>query len=192
MKELLVWTGPVHSGKSTKALLRAQRYLRLGHDVVLVRPLLSLRPEQGDEPGMLVTKTGHRFPAIEIEDVRDIPAAADGATVVWFDEPMLFPRDLDDQLVEMIQQIRAKACVLVSGLCATSEFQVFGKAMPTLMALADRICWCKADCDWCGSLGVATRSVCIVPKASEVLVGGESVYKAACPSCWVRARNLST
>jgi thymidine kinase len=82
--------------------------------------------------------------------------------------------------------------VLVSGLCATSELTVFGAVMPTLMALADEVIWCMADCDWCGSLGVATRSACTVEKKGEVLVGGESVYKAACPTCWARARNAKT
>jgi thymidine kinase len=30
----------------------------------------------------------------------------------------------------------------------------------------------------------ATRSLCVVEKEGEVLVGGEETYKAACPSCW--------
>lgn len=184
MKELIIWTGPVHSGKSTRALIRAKRYLRLGHDVVLIRPSSSVRPEQGEEPGMLVTKTGHKFPAIEIDAVADIPDAAEGATVVWIDEPMLFPRALDDHLVDLLQEVRQRAVVLVSGLSATSELTVFGSAMPTLIALADEIHHCLADCDYCGSLGLASRSICTVPKDGDVLVGGEAVYKAACPRCW--------
>jgi thymidine kinase len=192
MKEMIVWTGPVHSGKSTKALLRAQRYLRLGHDVVLVRPLISLRPEQGEEPGMLVTKTKHRFPAIELENVSDLREAAAGASVLWIDEPMLFPNADGRLLIDLVQEVRTSTVVLVSGLCATSELTMFGDVMPTLMALADRVVWCLSDCDFCGSLGVATRSVCTVEKQGDVLVGGEGVYKAACPSCWANERSANT
>jgi thymidine kinase len=187
MKELIIWTGPVHSGKSTRALIRAERYRRLGHDVVLVRPTKSVRPELGEEPGMLVTKTKHKFPSIEVDSPSELLEASEGATVVWVDEPMLFPRLLDPQLVDVLHAIRETAVVLVSGLTATSELGVFGSAMPQLLALADEINHCKADCDFCGCLGVASRSVCTVPKDGEVLVGGESVYKAACPACWGKA-----
>lgn len=184
MKPLIVWTGPVHSGKSTKALLRAKRYLRFGNDVVLIRPSQSVRPEQGEEPGMLVTKTGHKYPSIEVDSADDILAATEGATVVWIDEPMLFPREVERQLVELVAIIRKQATVLVSGLAATSELTVFGSAMPRLLALADEIHHCMSDCDYCSSLGTASRSVCTVPKDVEVLVGGSSIYKASCVPCW--------
>jgi len=183
VRDLIVWTGPVHSGKSTHALLRAKRYLRLGHDVQLVRPLISLRPELGDERGMLRTKTGHRFPSIEIDTPADIDEATEGASVVWLDEAMLFGEQ-DHQVAGYVEEVRRRAIVLVSGLCATSEMRVFGQAMPLLLATADEVVWCKSDCDYCGSLGTATRSVCLIAKREDVLVGGPSVYKAACVSCW--------
>lgn len=184
MKELLVWTGPVHSGKSTQALLRAERYLRLGNDVVCVRPGTSVRPAQGEEPGWLVTKSGHRYPSIELETPAELLEAADSADVVWIDEPMLFARGYDSSLIDAVCQIRETAIVLISGLSATSELGTFGTAMSTLLALADEVFWCKADCDLCGRMRAATRSLCVVEKEGEVLVGGEETYKAACPSCW--------
>jgi len=188
MKEMTVWVGPVHSGKSTKALLRARRYLRLGHDVVLVRPSVAVRPEQGEEPGMLVTKTTHRFPSIEIDDVADLSAAAEGASVLWIDEPMLFPSESDDLLIALVQEIRVNTVVLVSGLCATSDLTIFGGVMPMFMALADRIVWCLSDCDHCKSLGTATRSFFTAgKKPATVVIGGSDVYQALCPSCWNKA-----
>ena len=185
MHEMIVWTGPVHSGKSTQALIRAERYLRLGHDVQLVRPRVSVRPELGDTPGMLKTKTGHKYPSIEIDTPEEIEEATEGATVVWVDEAMLFG-DGDSRVANVIARVRQRAVVLITGLCATSELRIFGEAMPTLMAMADEVRWCKADCDFCNSLGLATRSFCMVPKKADVLVGGENVYKAACPRCWTR------
>ena len=171
MKELLVWTGPVHSGKSTQALLRAERYLRFGNDVVLARPSSSVRPALGDQPGMLMTKSGHRFPSLEVDTPADLLAAADSADVLWIDEPMLFQRGFDDSLIHTICDIRKKAIILVSGLSATSELGTFGTVMATIMALADEVFWCKADCDLCGRMRAATRSLCVVPKIGEVLVG---------------------
>jgi len=188
MREMIVWTGPVHSGKSTQALLRAERYLRLGHDVQLIRPRISVRPELGDEPGMLKTKSGHRFPSIEIDTPQEIEDATEGCSVVWIDEAMLFG-DQEHLVPDYVARVRSRSIVLITGLCATSELRVFGQAMPSLMASADVVKHCKADCDFCGSLGIATRSVCLVEKVGNVLVGGENTYKAACVRCWIEATN---
>jgi thymidine kinase len=184
MRELIVWTGPVHSGKSTHALLRAARYRRLGHDVQLVRPRISVRPEIGDTMGMLKTKSGHRFPSIEIDNPTEIEEATEGCSVVWIDEAMLFG-DKDHLVPDVVAWLRRRSIVLVSGLCMTSELRVFGSAMPQLMAMADDVKHCKADCDYCNSLSTATRSVCTVEKQGDVQVGA-SIYKAACTSCWVK------
>ena len=184
MHDLIVWTGPVHSGKSTHALLRAERYRRLGHDVQLVRPRISVRPEIGDEMGMLKTKSGHRFPSIEIDTPAEIEEATEGCSVVWIDEAMLFG-DQDHLVPDYVARVRQRSIVLVSGLCMTSELRVFGQAMPRLMAMADEVRHCKADCDYCNSLSMATRSVCTVEKEGDVQVGA-SIYKAACVSCWIK------
>lgn len=196
MKELIIWTGPVHSGKSTRALLQAERYRRLGHDVVLVRPSRSVRPDPtdpdtGDRPGMLVTKTGHRYPSIEVEMAVDIVDAAEGANVVWIDEPMLFEHEHD--IAEVVGRVRAFATVLVSGLAATSELDPFGRAMPRLLAVADTVHWCKADCDHCHRVNAASRSFHRAgPKSEQVRVGGAESYEALCPQCWTDATAVAT
>jgi thymidine kinase len=187
MKRLIVWTGPMHSGKSTQALLMAERYRRLGHDVQLVRPSISVRLDYGDEPGMLRTKTGHKFPSIEVEHPSLILEATEGASVVWIDEAMLFVHH-DDQVVPVVNELRSRATVLVSGLVATSDMTPFGEAMPHLVATADSVRWLKADCDRCGKVGRGTRTLCLVEKDGDVLVGGTSLYVAACPSCWTAAK----
>ena len=194
--ELFIWVGPVHSGKSTHALIRANRYLRLGHDVVLVRPLRSIRPDpakphSGDRPGFLVTKTGHRFPALETDDVRDIDAAAVGSTVLWLDEPFMF--DHPELLFEIVQRQRRERIILISTLGATNTLECISEGVSSLLGVADHRIDCKADCDYCGSLGTATRSVYVgdAPKTDKVKVGGESAYKAACPTCWNRSSALT-
>jgi thymidine kinase len=140
---------------------------------------------------MLVTKSGHRYPSIELDTPADLLAAAASADVVWIDEPMLFVRGFDSQLVDAVCEIREKSIVLISGLSATSELGTFGTAMSTLLALADEVFWCKADCDLCGRMRAATRSLCVVEKKGEVLVGGAETYKAACPSCWTGGEVIS-
>jgi thymidine kinase len=178
--DLRIYVGPVHGEKSTQARRAVGRLARLGKKVVLLRPARSRRDHE--EPGILVTKNGERFPAVELEAALDaLDVVEDDDDVVWFDEPMLFEDEED--VFDVISAIRRKARVVVSGLSATSELDVFGLSMAKLMAVADEIIWCKADCDACGGFGIATRSYCLKQKTDAVLVGGEDVYQAVCVAC---------
>lgn len=185
MKGLTIITGPVHSEKTTHAIHLARRQRRLKKRVVLVRPTRSVRKHE--RPGFLVTKNGLEYPSHEVETTRGVEpvAVAQQAQILWIDEPMLFPDEA--AVFDVVQRLRRTASVLLSGLSATSELEPFGTSMPKLLAVADRIIFLRADCDFCGEADVATRSVCRQQKDGQVLVGGEESYGAACPSCWTNA-----
>lgn len=182
MRDLIIFTGPVHSEKSTRAAQAAGRLQRLGFRVILARPTKSVRAHERAQPGKLVTKNGASFPSNELDTASELVEAVNGYDVAWIDEPMLFPDEA--AVFDAVQLLRRDSTVIISGLAATSELEPFGSSMPRLIAVADEVTFCKADCDGCGSFGTATRSVCLKPKAGQVLVGGEETYQAACPSCW--------
>lgn len=184
MRELLIWIGPVHAGKSTRALIRAERYRRLGETVKLVRPIASIRTEQAECRGLLVTKTGHEFPSIDLGNASEIPDAAVDASVLWVDEPFMFAGQA--RLFSVLQAERRDKTILVSTLGATNELECIAEPIARLLAVADEIVHCMSHCDWCHSLGTATRSVYVgdEPKTGRVKVGGAGVYRAACPRCW--------
>jgi thymidine kinase len=186
VKELFVWVGPVHSGKTTRALLVAERYSRMGHKLLLVRPRQSVRDYE--RPGRLVTKNGCEFESADVRTAPEIQvvAAVNKPTVLWIDEPMLF--DDEPQLYGIVSELRRTTTILVSGLSATSELDVFGTSMAKVIAVADKVFHCRADCHRCGSLGTATRSFFTGDrKDGQIKVGGEEVYQALCPDCWTAA-----
>lgn len=187
MKSLTVITGPVHAEKSTRAVQIARRKRRLGKRVVLVRPTRSVRKHE--RTGFLVTKNGLEFPSTEVESSRGIEPAVitQRAEIVWLDEPMLFPDEVE--VFDVVQRMRESVSVLVSGLVTTSEMEPFGTTMPRLLAVADRIVTLRADCDICGRYNAATRSFCKRTKHGQVLVGGEEIYQAVCPRCWNEHRS---
>lgn len=184
MKQLIVYTGPTHSEKSTHALRAASRHERLKKRVILVRPMQSIRPVQGDRRGTLVTKNGEEFPSSDLAYARDLVSVCDHKDVVWIDEPQLWPDEAE--VFPAVKRIRRHALVIISGLSATSELEPFGVSMPKLLAIADEIHLCKADCDGCATYGAASRSRYIgdEKKTGQVKVGGESDYAANCPRCW--------
>jgi len=156
--------------------------MRLAYNVSLIRPRCSIRAHE--RPGFLVTKSGLEFPSTDVDSTAEIEPAALGqeAGVVWIDEPALFSDE--ENLYSVVTSLRARVPVIVSGLSATSEMEPFGKSMPRLLAVADRVILLRADCDMCGAFDAATRSLCLKTKEGQVLVGGSDVYKAACPNCW--------
>lgn len=183
MKTLRVWVGPVASQKTTEALHAAKRLVRRGHDLVLVRPPCSRRKHEDSDGHFLVTKGGERWPCIEVRSALDLERAAEGATVVWIDEPFMF----EDQkkLYGIVRRILEKSDVLISTIAATSEMEPISSSVSALLAIADEIIHCRADCDDCLRLGNASRSWHLTgPKAEKVKTGGEESYEPKCPSCW--------
>lgn len=183
MKLLRIWTGPVHSGKSKRALNIAKRRLSRGHDLVVVRPAAARRAHE--PPNVIVTKDGETWPCFDLKHPSEMLVAAKACTDFWLDEPALFPKD-ELLVFSLIQKIRKHASVLISGCSQTSELQVFRSSMSMLMAVADHIEVCKADCDDCGREEGATRSWALRPKSSQVRVGGKESYIALCRKCWTK------
>lgn len=186
MKKMVVFVGPVHSGKTTRALELARRIVRMGLDLVAVRPSSAIRDHEVS--GRVTTKNGQSWPVVELESPAQLIDAADGADVIWVDEPMLFEgRQAQEDLVKAVRKIRKTSRVIVSGLGMTSELRRFGNAMPYLLATADEIVQCYSDCDDCLRESAATRSFYRPgPKKDKVVVGGVETYLALCPECWCK------
>jgi thymidine kinase len=182
MKSLRIWTGPVASEKTTKALYAAKRLMRMGSDLVLIRPPCSRRAHEGGSD-MLVTKGGEKWPCIEVRSALDLADAAEDADAVWLDGPFMF----EDQkkLYKVVKRILKKADVLISTIAATSELEPISSSISALLAIADEIHHCRADCDDCQYLGSASRSFHLAgPKTEKVKTGGEESYEPKCPACW--------
>jgi thymidine kinase len=165
--------------------------MRRGHDLVLIRPPQSRRSHEDPDGHFLVTKNGERWPCIEVASALQIIRAAEGATVVWIDEPFMF-RD-QKKLYAAVRRVLAKADVLISTIAATSEMEPISPSVSALLAIADEIHHCRADCDDCLRLGNASRSWHLAgPKAEKVKTGGEESYEPKCPSCWTKRLALQS
>lgn len=186
-KPLLIWRGPVASEKTTRALYAAKRYVRTGHDLVLVRPQRSRRSHE-TEDGYLYTKAGERWPCIDVVKAAEVLEAAAGADVVWLDEPFMLVEDPGGELFKVVTEIQSFATVLVSTITATSERQPINRSVSDLVAVSDKVFDCYGDCDCCGQFNEATRSLHLAGfKAEAIKVGGEESYEPRCPTCWNKA-----
>jgi thymidine kinase len=183
MNRLRVWTGPVRSEKTTKAAKMAGRLAR-HFRVALIRPIRAVRPHESD-PNVLIAQGGERWPCHNVASALEIEPTAVSlrAGVVWVDEPHLF--DDEPHLFAQIQAIRLWAPVLVSGISSTDRLEPLGPSMPRILAVADEIVVCRADCEKCCEIEAATRSFDRTgTKTEAVRVGGAESYWPLCQTCW--------
>jgi len=180
MKEMTVFVGPTHGSKSTGALHIARRNQRLGKTVVLVRPKRSVRAYE--QYGTLSTKNGETFPSHDIDTPGELSFVED-VDMIWVDEPFLFT--FEQELLDFINRRRKRSEILVSSLGADCFLRPFGNVIPQLLASADKIVQCFADCDSCGEIGKATRTLALVDiKPGGIKVGATESFSACCPECW--------
>lgn len=174
----------------------AHRYKEQGKEVVLVRPSRSIRGYES--LGDFRTKNGISWPSIDVETPDDLYRVAKEKKpdVFWIDEPALFIEESVDNLppwlFRVVRDLRQDHIILISGIGATSEMEVFGKSLPLLMAVADEVIQCKGDCPWCDRMNVATRTVYLgaEAKTTQDKVGGAEVYQPACAECWTEMQHF--
>ena len=192
-RQLEVITGCMFSGKTEELIRRLERVRIAKGEVLLLKPTIDDR--YGNNA--VVTHYGREFAAHELEPgtetLRSLVALVgkdtlDRADVIAFDEGNFY----SDKLPALCQELVGMGKrVIVAGLDLTFAEEPFG-AMPTLMALADRVDKLQAVCVKCGA--EATRSQRLIdghpaPTDGPVIqIGGAESYEARCRNCYEARR----
>ncbi len=168
--EIIVYTGPMFSGK-TLALLSAYERAVIAH-----KNLLAFKPRLDDRFGENVIKS-RRFgeaKAINIQSIAEIQKY--DAEIYIIDEFQFL-----DGSVEPIQKMAYEGKKFhIAGLDMTAEGKPFGP-MPQLFAIADHVYKYTAVCEDCGS--DATYSFFLGNKKNDIVVG-DNEYIPLCRECW--------
>jgi len=188
-RQLEIITGCMFSGKTEELIRRLERVrIARGH-VLLFKPSIDNRYSEN----AVVTHYGREFSAHRLDPGEETMEALEAlvgseaverTSVIAFDEGNFYSHRLPALCEALVA--RGKR-VIVAGLDLTFAGEPFG-AMPTLMALADRVDKLQAVCVKCG--GVATRTQRLVegqpaPTDGPVIqVGGLGTYEARCRSCY--------
>ena len=210
MKRLWIWTGPVSAAKSEGAyrtIRRLQRQKSKKHKgrntvVLHIRPVKSQREEEPS--GFAQTKDGNQFPCVYIEKFNQIQEVLNTCAVepdiVWLDEIHFWEsHQMNSSQVyfptvgKLIQELRKNYMFIISGIGASTKLNPICPSMGYLLQLADKIFHEEADCDWCGGISIASRSVFVGEgiQAGDVQLGGEESFRPACVECWNSLVELS-
>jgi thymidine kinase len=169
------------SGK-TEALIGSLRKARMrGRRVIAAKPSLDDRYEQH----MLVSHSGLRFPALAIDDPRELTTLGEAFAMVAVDEVHFF----SEGVVHAALQLKhAGVLVVCAGLDRDFRGEQFASTTG-LLASADRCEAKTAKCGICGGAAILTqRLVEGAPAPStdqRIRVGGAELYDARCDQCYI-------
>jgi thymidine kinase len=171
--------GPMFSEKSTTLYRSVARTLRAKKSVRVFVPTMDTR-----SAGQLKTHSGLSLESLGINPIavsassqiyQHLKALDPQPDLVVVDEAQFFDLDLPLWLGKVLH-----LNIIAAGLDLTSEGHPFGP-MGALLCMANRVEKLTAICQ-CGR--EATRTACLVPKDSDVLVGGVGSYVPMCEKCW--------
>jgi thymidine kinase len=185
--DLLLFCGPMFSGKTETLLRLAEDAATSGRRVTVLKPSIDFR-----NPGEVVSHAGTRHRAVEVSSASEISAAVIGADVVAADEVQFF----DDAAIETLCHLaRLGTPVIAAGLDFDYRAIPF-RAIETLKMAASQVQTLKGVCSSCGKEATLTQRLVqglpADPNGPTVLVGGAETYQPRCADCYLRERQVAS
>jgi thymidine kinase len=194
---IIVYTGPMFSGKTQALMARLQSKQRAHKNVLVVKPALDDRYDSVDEI-VVKQKTAQRFEkhasmaAYPIKTVEQLGALIRkiDPDIIGVDEAQFFDIEFSVALDTIAHKsggrvggttIERNLEVYVAGLDLDAWARPFG-SMPDLLAVADRVEKFTANCFQCGQDARFTQK--IGGSAGRIEVGADDLYEARCGGCW--------
>ena len=171
-----VITGPMFAGKTTRLHAIANE---LGHNALLVKPLLDTRYSQTTS----LTHSRHELPCVVVESLSQIPRRLlIGLDCLLIDEGQFFP-----SLKENVLLLRDSIPRIVVGGLDMDYKKIAFNGMEELTQIANVVERLRAVCDVCGehNASLTTRYLKGDRSLARIVVGDSSMYSPRCISCYM-------
>lgn len=179
MGKLVIFTGPMKSGKTTRLINTYQDEVKLGRRCFLFKPELDNRFSAEE----VVSRDGLSIPAISISRIDDIERYGFIGNSFFIDEFQFLGGDIN----VILNLLDKNKSVYISGLNLTSDRTIFG-LMGHIMPYANEINILTGNCDNCNKFNSGVYTYCKTSKSSDILVG-DTEYMCVCPSCYKELTN---
>ncbi len=187
---LVVYTGPMFSGKSERLLKNIEEMEALtGTKALLYKPLLDTR-----DRFEIRSRTGRVRPAYSLDErgmlqrLLEIQAAMSVGKplILGFDETQFFDWRIIDEIID-IHRTYPRVQIFAAGLNLDFSGAPFAQ-MRNLFANATNIVVCEARCQKCGREAPMTYRKPGISTAT-VVIGDKDIYEPRCHEHWKEARN---
>jgi len=184
--KLVVITGPMFSGKTSRLIELLERERFAGRKVVLFKPEIdkrygeaTVKTHKGIELDATVVRTN-------AAGVKALEKAASDYNVIGVDEAQFW--DENSGLEEVLDKIASsKRIVYVSTLNKDYKGRPFGIS-ESLLAYADEIHSLTAVCTKCGEEAVFSQRMIdgVEESGPRIVIGGKEAYQPRCRNCFMR------
>lgn len=181
MGKLVIYTGPMKSGKTTKLVKQYNKILAKNPKTYMFKPKIDNRYSSV----RVVTRDGNG---------QILSSLLDNIDMLWYFKDMYknFFIDefqfLDGNISTIKNLLDLGKNIWVSGLNLTAEKKPFG-LMGDLMCFADKIYFMKGNCDYCGKQNKGIYTFYEGGKNTDIIVGDDN-YKCVCSKCYKIYSNL--
>lgn len=174
---LIVITGCMFSGKTTRLIHFAKKALEEGKKIAIYHPEIDTRYSKEH----VTSHDGVQLPSKSLPlDISVIPHTDE--TIIFIDELHFF----GNAMVAALDQLQQQGIdIIVSGLDTNYRHEPFG-SMPEVMHLADEIIQLKAKCNVCGNDATYTFRINAKKDDETVVIGGADTYEARCEQHYVK------
>jgi len=183
LPQLIVYCGPMYSGKST-ALYNVWNYNKVAKKTIqVIKPIIDNRYSSDS----IIT---HSKKEIDKEYVAclslDLPKEEwkninFGAEIFLIDEIQFFNIEIIDLIKRLLNTGKT---IHVAGLDLDSKGNPFGQ-MPSILSLATSVQKIEGTCKKCGCQKASrTFRKNEIKNDSQILIGGEDIYESRCFNCW--------
>ncbi len=182
--KLIVITGPMFAGKTTKLLSEIQKAHKSKKKVILFKSAIDNRYSDVD----VVSHNGARFPAVTLPDgaegIKALYEAAENYDVIGIDEGHFW--DDTKGLADTLNKLAFKSkSIYVAMLNRKSDGTSFNLSKE-LLPFADHVQFINAKCARCAKDATFTQRVTPYRTVNGEIsyVGGKEDYEARCRNCF--------
>lgn len=181
--ELIVYTGPMWSGKTESVKLELKLARIAGICTIFFRPERDTREERQMDPDICKTI----FVSTPMQVFEHV---CDEHQWVAFDEVHFFEEHHEDFVTMVKQLVRSGRRVLVAGLDLDYTEKPF-MITANLMALAQQVHKKHAICQKCKAIDEGSRSQRISDATDRFVVGDKTDYEPRCLECYVPPNGIA-
>ena len=178
MGRIIVITGPMYSGKTTRLIQEIEKYEIADKTYIVFKPSIDMRYGVSN----ISNHKGLKVKAHPIKRSKDMLnfLSEKKYNLIAVDEAQFF----DEDIIEIVQNLADEGyTVILSCLDMDFKRQPFNISSK-LLSIADSVIKNKAVCERCGSFD-ATYSFKLKGGESQIDVGGKDKYIAVCRKCYL-------
>lgn len=176
--KLIVITGPMFSGKSSRLITEGEKYIKAGFKVVYLKPEVDTRWNKET----IQTHDGISVPACILRDTLDIEIVRE-SEVILIDEVQFIPIPLIKEIKALVRQGKK---IIVAGL----DMDYLMNSFPVtreLMCQADAVFKLSGECK-CGKESIISSISKEYRKdmLNPIVLGDNDKYTAMCRECYYK------